>query len=60
MLRSWLKKLFAKKPGGKTDSRGGAPFNVRPEDYGRNVQPKDVAWRGTFGDARTNHPGGRL
>ncbi len=54
---SWLKKLFARITDKQT-SRD--PFDVRPEDYGSNVKPKDVAWRGTFGDARTNHPGGRL
>ena len=57
---AWLKKLFAKKNNGKKDRRTGDPLDVRPENYGSGVKPKDIAWRGTFGDARTNHPGGRL
>lgn len=59
-MLSWLKKLFPKKNGREKGRRMGDLPDIRPENYGKGVQPKDVAWRGTFGDARTNHPGGRF
>lgn len=56
----WLKRPFSKKRGKKAGHPAAEAFEIRPEEYGKNLKPQDIAWRGTFGDARTNHPGAKL
>ncbi len=55
-----IKKLFSIKKRKKAGHPAAEAFEIRPEEYGKNLKPQDIAWRGTFGDARTNHPGAKL